>query len=125
MRVAFVGSNPSHSGPNSPAKQNLFKWVKFLQLEVGYSFYNVSERVTPGNRPLKKSEYDLERLRDQLRGCGKVVALGATAADALNKLGVAHFKLPHPSPKNRVLNDKLLIESTLRECRNYLEDEVC
>jgi len=122
MRIAFVASNPSHLGTESPAKQNLYRWIKKLNLKVGYSFFNVSNSVTPDNRPLKKSEYELLRLKEDLRGIRKVVALGATAADALSQLGIACFELPHPSPKNRVLNDKCAIETTLEECRLYLED---
>ena len=124
MRIAFVGSNPSHLGPDSPAKVVFREWIKTFELEVGYSFFNVSNEVTPDNRPLKKSEYELERLRTDLRGIRKVVALGTTASDALDRLGINHFKLPHPSPKNRALNDRAEVESALIRCRQFLHADL-
>lgn len=120
MDVVFVASNPSHLGPDSPAKKNFYKWVGALGADI-YTFHNVSNRVTPGNRPLKRSEYELDRLRNELGNATKIVALGNTASDALNKLGVKHFKLPHPSPRNRLLNDAQLIDDLLILCKKYLE----
>lgn len=119
--IAFVASNPSNLGPDSPAKKNLFKWVRAMKVSQGYAFFNVSNEPTPSNRPLKRSEFQLGRLMKDLTGAKRVVALGETASIALNKLGVAHFKLPHPSPKNRVLNDKNHVEALLRDCAKYLE----
>lgn len=84
-------------------------------------FVNVSAKVTPNNRPLKKSEYELERLKRDVRG-RRVVALGSTASDALRRIGVDHFRLPHPSPRNRKLNDPSYVEELLNECRKFLEE---
>lgn len=47
-----------------------------------------------------------------------VVALGNNASKALGK--VPHFKLPHPSGRNRQINDKTFINAKLEECRQYL-----
>lgn len=88
-----------------------------------YTFVNVSSQVTPGNRPLKKSEYDLFNLSIFASGPNKIVALGATASDALERIGRAHFRLPHPSPRNRVLNDEKHVASLLKACMCYLEIE--
>lgn len=121
MRIAFVASNPSHAGPESPAKKNFYKWVCAMDVKHGMLFFNVSNAPTPDNRPLKKSEYELDRLRRDLYGFDRIVALGSTAADALDKLGIQYFRLPHPSPKNRVLNDKRYIDQLLFECKAYLE----
>lgn len=86
------------------------------------AFFNVSTEVTPNNRPLRKSEYQLGRLVRDLSPYDKVVALGRTASEALGLIGVAHFRLPHPSPRNRQLNDKLSLRVSLLECKCYLED---
>jgi hypothetical protein len=52
---------------------------------------------------------------------GPVVALGNEASRALDQLGVSHFKLPHPSGRNRQINDKAFISKKLEECKRYIE----
>ena len=37
----------------------------------------------------------------------------------LSKIGVEHFKLPHPSGLNRKLNDKKYVNKVLKECYEY------
>lgn len=125
MLVAVVASNPSHLGPNSPAKRVFYTWVPKLGIEHCYAFMNVSDQVTPNNRPLKTSEFQLERLRYDLQDCTVAIALGKTAAKALKKLNVPHFELPHPSPRNRKLNDKELIKRLLDECKQFLSEKQC
>lgn len=49
-----------------------------------------------------------------------VVALGNKASDRLTKMGIEHFKLPHPSGRNRKLNDPKFVDSELEKCKNYL-----
>jgi hypothetical protein len=121
VRIAIVASNPSHLGPNSPAKKVFQRWMFTMGVDVPYVFLNVSNSVTPNNRPLKKSEYELVRLKNDLRFCSKFLALGNTASDALTRLHVSHFKLPHPSPKNRKLNDHSQVVKLLAECKVYLD----
>lgn len=49
-----------------------------------------------------------------------VVALGSVASQVLKDLNVNHFKLPHPSGRNRMLNNKALVAKKLKECKNWL-----
>lgn len=51
---------------------------------------------------------------------GSVVALGNNASKSLKN--IEHFKLPHPSGRNRQINDKKFIKEKLQECRLYIED---
>jgi hypothetical protein len=46
------------------------------------------------------------------------IALGNNASRALSY--IPHFKLPHPSGKNRQINDKAFIYNKLQECRAWL-----
>lgn len=48
----------------------------------------------------------------------KFIALGNNASKALKS--VPHFKLPHPSGRNRQINDPKFIEAKLRECKKWL-----
>jgi len=47
-----------------------------------------------------------------------VIALGNVASKVL--ASIPHFKLPHPSGRNRQLNDKEFIANKLKECKDYL-----
>jgi uracil-DNA glycosylase len=53
----------------------------------------------------------------------RVLALGNFASAALDRLSIAHFQLPHPSPLNRKLNDPSYEKTVLRECYNYLHED--
>lgn len=120
-KVLFVASNPSNvTGINATIK-NFYKWLDVLEIRI-CCFANVSDYKTPGNRPLKKSEWELEKLSKYCKNHDKIVALGATARDALERLSVRHFSLPHPSPRNRQLNDKYWLNNRLRECKEYVNE---
>ena len=82
---------------------------------------NVMETPTPGNRPPRVSEFELDKLEKAAKTFPVVIALGNTASKALNKLKIKHFKLPHPSPRNRLLNNKKFITKQLKECRKYID----
>ena len=51
----------------------------------------------------------------------KVVALGNEAKKYLLKAGINEFFiLPHPSGRNRKLNDAEFVKKTLDQCRDYI-----
>lgn len=139
--ILFVGSNPSvrntsNEVPFSGTKsgKTLDRWVTLLstriQSRLGYipphSVTNVSHKPTKKNRALKVSEYDLVSLR---KACSNkdvkvIVALGETASKALYKINMDHFKLPHPSPLNRVLNDTGYVRYRLNFCLGYIYEKL-
>lgn len=85
------------------------------ELEVKrWSFVNASSA-----KVATKSNIDWETL-ELARPYQKVIALGNFASEALAKVSIPHFQLPHPSPLNRNLNDPAYEKSVLRECYNYL-----
>lgn len=49
----------------------------------------------------------------------KVIALGAITSKALKN--IPHFKLPHPSGRNRQINNKEFIDKKLKECKTWIE----
>lgn len=53
----------------------------------------------------------------------KIVALGQVASNALTRSGIPHFKLPHPSGRNRQLNDKAFISQKLEECKKWISSQ--
>lgn len=126
--VVFVASNPSKKtkvkaipleGTRSHA---IFRaWIRMLNLkESDVKVVNVSDVVTPKNRPLLVKEFQLDKLSESIKGGAKLVALGATADKALSMLKKDHFTLPNPSPSNPELNDINYISERLLECYRYL-----
>lgn len=114
--VAFVGQNPSaKAAKNGNTFPRLNDWVNKLGLDT-FTFMNAYPH--PGK--CRVSDVNLDNLRKALYKFPKVVALGNFAAEALTKAGIHHFKLPHPSPLNRQINDDRFINSKLDECREYL-----
>jgi uracil-DNA glycosylase len=92
---------------------------------------NVSNQVTPGNRPLKTSEIkaSLDRLeRDITLGIRPdyIITLGKTAEKALvmmklTETGYDYYAMPHPSGLNRQLNDPKFIQEKIKGLQNYLK----
>lgn len=126
--VMVVGSNPSRSQPNpklpffgSRSLAILLYWLEALGCQHAH-LTNVSDQVTPENRPLKVSEYQLDRLKAEIdrENPTAIITVGKTADHALKKLGVDHYPLPHPSGRNRLLNDPDYVRERLEECQYWL-----
>tara|TARA_Y100000592_G_C5403034_1_gene284138 strand:- start:630 stop:1064 length:435 start_codon:yes stop_codon:yes gene_type:complete len=122
-KVLFVGINPSPTPYEKYRKKKLTtrtrfnEWCDYLKLGcVGF----VNCISTRGD--YTKSMIDYDTLKKSTRGHDKIIALGNFPSDALKKIGIKHFKLPHPSPLNRLLNDPNYTKKTLRKCKRYIED---
>lgn len=119
-KILVIGMNPSKK-PSTKAKENstvkkLNDWMSKIGIQY-FSFSNVHESVD--HVPLSCVDYS--RLNTITHGYDRVIALGNYASDALKKIHVKHFKMPHPSPRNRLLNDKEYEKHMLKDCRKYLK----
>lgn len=134
--ILFVASNPSHlnEDPRIPFKgsrseKNFNEWVNRLAPN-GYKAVNVIDTVTEGNRALKKSEIESSILelceKIKVNKNKKIIALGKTAQIAIEMarpiMGeIDYFALPHPSPRNRFLNNREQVEAVLEECERWIK----
>jgi hypothetical protein len=127
--VLFVGSNPSSSSSEEVAfhgsarsSKVLMSWLKNIN-EV-FFYVNVLNKPTENNRPLSSREIEsnLERLEQDIVAVkpDKIVALGKTAAKALTLLGKKHYEMPHPSGRNRLLNDADFVKEKISGLENYI-----
>lgn len=124
MGPLFVGLNPAaqHPGPdwNSNATfSRIFDWCDKLNIRH-FSFVNVSHRSGVFDRNTVDAQFLMKAVYGHN---GAVVALGREVASVLARTRVSFFKMPHPSPLNRLLNDKEYEEMMLRELALYLEIE--
>lgn len=126
--ILFVASNPSklNTDPEvaivgSKSEKTFNEWIEKLGVGENYKVVNVSNVVTEKNSPLKIRDFQLFHLANYTMIATKVIALGNTASDALDRINVEYFKLPHPSPRNRFLNNKVQVEAVLEECKKWLQ----
>jgi len=125
-KVLVLAQNP---GPGQPFTRKdgkfntgstigkMHEWMSCVGVNI-FSFANTYQ--FPGS--FTKNDIDYDRLNNLAGGYEKVIALGNIASEALTKIGVKHFKLPHPSGLNRKLNDKNYINKVLKECKEYYEN---
>lgn len=122
-RVIVVGINPSNYSTKAKNRKNhtfdrLARWQDYLGLPV----------VSFTNCIYSKGEYKAKDVDlDYLSACignnyDRVFALGNFVSDILKKIGVDHYRLPHPSPRNRKFNDPAFEKQMLEDCRMYLYD---
>lgn len=111
MKVLFVGSNPSRANLKTEqpfigtkSYDKLLQWIDYLDIKE-YTLVNASNKL--GDVAL--GDMNLDRLADGMIRHDVVVALGRTAEKAVRAAGRSvFFYLPHPSPRNRVLNNKYI-----------------
>lgn len=131
MKILFVGSNPSTSSKTTEAfaedtvsGRNLRSWIDGVEGEL--YFDNISSKKTKENRPLLPKEISRasKMLAERIAQVSpdRVVALGKSAAAALEKLEIEFVEMPHPSGLNRQLNDKQFMADKIEELKKYCEE---
>ena len=117
--VIVVGMCPSHKpllgNKTNASLRKLHSWMDSLNV-YHYSFINTFDY--PANPRI--SNVDFSVLEKACLGYNKILALGGFVSDVLNRIEVEHFSLPHPSPLNRLLNDKKYEDKILKQCKEYL-----
>jgi len=121
-KVIVVGINPSNRHTQIKVYKNstfdkLHRWMDHLDIKY-FSFINCID----SRGEYKSNKIDYDSLENSINKAYKVLTLGDFPSKALNKLNIDHFKLPHPSPRNRQLNDKAFESLILEECRSYIYD---
>lgn len=125
MRIAIVGSNPSkfNTDPNIPfvgtrSHSRLVRWINYIASETELSssnffLLNISNRVS--EKDVKYTNEEMKNIIYDLYDYDMVITLGNSTKKALIKGGVFQFNIPHPSFKNRKLNNPLVEKELLDE----------
>ncbi len=100
--------------------KNLLKWIGDMDIDITrVRMYNQSD--DPFGNTISRLTLNKAVELDQI----KVIALGQKASNYLSNVGVdEYFVLPHPSPKNRLLNDKEYVSIKLSNCKKYIYEGV-
>ncbi len=121
--IYFVADQPSNKNlsPSVPlvgtdSYKTLLTWIGQMDVDITrVRFYNKADG--PFDNPLSRATLNQAVKLGQIR----VVALGQKAGHYLSKVGVEEFYvLPHPSGRNRLLNDKEFVKNKLGSCRTYI-----
>ncbi len=125
--VYIVADQPSNANlsPSVPlvgtdSYKTLLRWCGEMDVDVSrVRFYNQNDG--PFDNGMSRATLNQAVKLGQI----KVLALGQKASGYLNKVGVdEYFVLPHPSGKNRLLNDKEYVAHKLGACRKYIYEGV-
>lgn len=117
MNLLIVGINPSSGKPRKlSAVSRLERWVNLLDVKY-YGFANVIPE--PGSYHINKVDFDY--VKSFCSGHNKIIALGGFVSEVLRRIDIEHYKLSHPSPLNRKLNDKNFEDKCIIECKRYLK----
>lgn len=114
--IIFVGDKPSKKNVSTDipfvgtlSYKNLLNWIYEMDVDVNF--------VKTRNKDFAPN---LAALLKWYPHPIKIVALGEAASKELGKFEIPHFTLPHPSPRNRKLNDKKFLKMALDSCKVYL-----
>lgn len=114
--MIFVGDKPSAKMTSkvpfkgAACEKRVSHWIKSL---AGDNRYLVVNSTDPQIHYLKSMILFFE---------APVIAFGNEASRALKKLDIPHYKLPHPSGRNRKLNDKYYVAEVLIKCKRWLKE---
>jgi uracil-DNA glycosylase len=130
MRILVVGQSPSKRNKDkgvpfegTRSGINLWQWLETIDPDslAEFDFVNCSDEVDYKFKP-KDIEDIAERVKLVLREhrYDKIITLGKVAGMVMDKAGIKHYSLPHPSGLNRKLNDKTWLAEQVQHCKSYV-----
>jgi len=118
--LLILGQCPSSN--TKPLKNGtynrLMNWCDFVGISM-FSFHNVI--------PNKINSYDIndvdeDALYEAVQGKTIIIALGGFVERVCKKYKIDCYKIDHPSPRNRNLNDPHYEQQMLKNLKKYLDD---
>lgn len=114
-KILVLGINPSVKAGKSKTLARLHYWMKDIGVDV-FSFANIIHNIGV----YKKSDIDYDWIIQCTKGYDNIFALGGFVSDALARINIPHYALPHPSPLNRNLNNKKYEHDQLKAAARYI-----
>jgi uracil-DNA glycosylase len=116
--ILILGQCPSSK--TKPFKNGTFarlsKWLEVVDVHA-FAFHNVIPHMV-NSYDIK--DVDEAALMKAVKGKKIIIALGGFVSKVCTKYGIDHYKIDHPSPRNRNLNDPLYEINMLLDLKEYL-----
>lgn len=110
--TVIIGLAPStkNEDPMVPFKgtkswDRLQRWIKAANIR-SYSIGNLFHHVLQSPPSMDELRQAALKLKEYCRYSDLVVALGTDVSRALKAAGIKHYRMPHPSQRNRMFNRK-------------------
>ncbi len=118
--VIILGMSPSTKikGFKNGTFDRLQKWCDQVELK-SFDFHNVIPDIANGNT---FDQVNAEKLLQKIQGKTKIIALGGFVSRVCHKYNISHYKIDHPSPRNRNFNNPDYEVQMLENLRKYLND---
>lgn len=127
--ILFIGPCPrtKNTDPNIPfagtkSANVIMDWIYYMNLyQYNLMFINVSNRINSKDFTVDEIlTLHHITLPHTIRLSYNIIAFGDQVSNVLKFDKIEHFKLPHPSGRNRQLNDQKFINNRLDLCKQYL-----
>ena len=128
--IFFVGDKPSKQNKDpgiafvgTKSYKVLMDWIVKMDISVTDVVLVNKDQVKPYNFP-GAWEFTTKTFSGDINPeyGDVVIALGNKASEYLSSIELSHFKLPHPSGRNRKINDKQWLNKELKQCKEWLNE---
>lgn len=129
MIIVFVGDKPSprmKSGAKpfqgAACEKRLKEWIDFLIPKFQQNWVHIYNSTPADIGKLLHDSHKWDSNYCLPEGKVRYITLGANSHKWISRYFPFHvYCLPHPSGRNRLLNNKPLLEKKLAECKKWLE----
>lgn len=120
MIIIFVGDKPSPRMTPGAMPFEGAACAKRLKGWIAFVTYGIDMH---GVKIVNQCNTSYGWFFEQWEAGNKIVTLGKEAASRFKGAHeLPHFELPHPSGRNRLLNDKTYVDEQLRLCKAWLQE---
>jgi len=117
-----VGLNPSKLKVSTSKGSAFVRFTQWMDT-IGVHYYSFVNLSGDPNWDFRFTTIDKQFIIDILSEHDKIVCWGDRVTSYVKRLGFECFTLPHPSGLNRKINNHKYITHTLKECKEYLNED--
>lgn len=118
--LIILGQCPSSN--TKPLKGGTYDRLMTWCDKVGISMFAFHNVIPNKINSYDMKDVDIEALHEAVKDKHIIIALGGFVERACKKHGISCYKIDHPSPRNRNLNDAKYERDMLKKLKAYLDE---